>query len=251
MGYISNIKKLKFLLRIVIFFYSKIYKINLDDFEVPQNGFKSFNEFFTRKYKQGKRPIQNGIVSPVDGYLLDKGLIFNDQTITVKDRDYYLEDLLGNSYKNVHSYAVLYLAPGNYHRVHAPFDMNISEIKYLPGTLRSVKTKVIYKRDRVYCRNERIVIIGNCEHGKYYLILVGALLVGKVKLSFESGLSTNIRKGIPSGKTYAEELYAKKGEEIGYFEMGSSVVMLMESDILNKLPVEESYVLEYGKNLIL
>ncbi len=249
-GYIANISRPKFFVKTIIKLYVKFYKIDLSQFIVPENFFETFNDFFTRKIKDNLRIIQEDIVSPIDGALLDCGKVNKEQKITVKDRTYFLTDLLGTEFKNLKSYAVFYLAPGNYHRVHAGFDMNITDIKYLPGTLRPVKIKVIDKRDRVYCRNERIIITGDCKYGKFYFILVGALFVGKIKLSFDSGLSTNIRKGIASEKIFPEKIIIQKGKEVGYFEMGSSVVIVMEDECLNNLDPEKNSNLQYGRSLI-
>lgn len=248
-GYLARISYPAFAVRLFIKIYVKFYKIDISKFIVPDKFFKNFNEFFTRQYKSSEIDIQKGVISPVDGYLLDRGMVKSGLTITVKNRDYYLTDLLGQEYKDLSSYAVLYLDPGNYHRVHASFDLSIYEIQYLPGTLRSVKTKVIYKKDRVYCRNERIVIIGDSKYGKFYMILVGALLVGKVRLSFESGLFTNIRKGIASSKKYPKPICIKKGQELGYFELGSSVVMLMEDKSLAQIKLKETHPVRFGEHL--
>ncbi len=249
-GYFANISKPVFFVKIMVKLYALYYKIDLNEFEVPQNYFKNFNEFFTRKYKENTRKIEEGLISPVDGYLLDKGKVNLGQIINVKNKDYFLVDLLGHKYKNLNSYAVLYLAPGNYHRVHAPFDMKITEIKYLPGTLRPVKINVINKKERVYCRNERVVIVGDSKYGKFYFILVGALFVGKVKLAFESGLRTNIRRGIASVKEYKESIKITKGEEVGYFEMGSSVVIVMENKCLDNLDLDKNHEIYFGTSLL-
>lgn len=249
-GYFARISKPRFIVRWVILLYIKIYKIDISKFVVPDKFYKNFNDFFTRRYKENFINIENGFVSPIDGTLLDKGLVSKNQIIHVKNRDYYLADLLGHSVEGLNSYAVLYLAPGDYHRVHSSFDMTISKIMYLPGTLRSVKVKVINKRDRVYCRNERIVIAGDSEYGKFYFILIGALLVGKVKLAFDSGLSTNIRKGIATELSYEHPIKIKKGEEVGYFELGSSLVVVMEKDMLNNINPEISQQLYLGKRII-
>jgi len=119
----------------------------------------------------------------------------------------------------------------------------------LPGTLRPVKEKTINKRNRVYCRNERIVLFGNSEYGKFACVLVGALFVGKVKLSFDSELQTNIKRGIVAEKKYKKEVVIKKGEEIGYFEMGSSVILLLESDIFENMKLELKTSLKMGQSL--
>lgn len=234
-GYIANMERPKWLPKRLIKRFKKKFKIDLKDFDIPENGFKTFNSFFTRKFKVGVRAIEDGIVSPVDGIVFDYGHVDPLNQIHVKFKHYYIDDLIFEGIKDLRSYAVLYLSPSHYHRVHACFDMQIDRIKYLPGTLRSVREKVVGKKNRVYCRNERIVIHGKSQYGKFYFILVGAMFVGKVKLSFESGLETNIKKGEPSNIIFDEVINIKKGEELGYFEMGSSVIILLENKNLENI----------------
>lgn len=234
-GRVSNIKKPKWSVSMLIHIYRKKYKINMSEFVVPTGGFKSFNSFFTRNLKSGVRKIDEGIVSPVDGTIFDAGNVDPDNKIFVKHKFYYIDDLLGSEFDNLKSYAVLYLSPADYHRVHACFDMNIERAVYLPGTLLSVRKKTVYKKDRVYCRNERIVLSGTSPYGRFYFILVGALMVGKVKLSFDSGLQTNIKHGVMASKEYTTPVQIKKGDETGFFEMGSSVILLLEDNSLASL----------------
>jgi len=248
-GKFSNAKKPKWFVKSVIKLWKKKYKIDLDEYVIPPNGFKTFNSFFTRTFKEGARQISEGVASPVDGYIFDFGKINGDDKIYVKFKHYYVDDLICDKYEEMSSYAVLYLSPANYHRVHASFDMEIADISYLPGTLRSVKPKVVYKKDSVYCRNERIVIHGQSEYGNFYMILVGALLVGKTKLSFDSGLQTNIKKGVASKRTYESPIKINKGDEVGYFEMGSSVILLMKDERLANIKFPLNSPIKVGNPL--
>jgi phosphatidylserine decarboxylase len=249
-GFLANIKKPKCFVNLYIYLFSKYYKIKLEKFIIPEKKFKSFNDFFTRKYKPEYIEIsEENLISPVDGFLLENGEVSQEKILRVKDKDYYLKDLTGEAnLEPFNSYAVLYLAPGNYHRVHASFNMIIHKIKYIPGTLRSVKTKVINKRERVYCRNERIILSGESVFGKFCFILIGALFVGKIRLCFESGLSSNIRKGLASIKEYQDPITINKGEELGYFEMGSSVVIVLEDEILKQITLKENHIINFGKS---
>ncbi|MCK9255305.1 MAG: phosphatidylserine decarboxylase [Bacteroidales bacterium] len=242
-------KKPKFLVKAIISVYKRRYKIDLNDFVLPKNGFVSFNSFFTRKFKEKARPIGEGIISPIDGFLFDFGKILPENKIYVKYKNYYIDDLIIDYDENLNSYVVFYLSPADYHRVHASFDMKINSALYLPGTLRPVREKTVNKRNRVYCRNERIVLSGDSEYGKFYCVLVGALLVGKVKLSFDSGLQTNIKRGVMAEKKYEKEIIIKKGEEIGFFEMGSSVIVLLESEIFTKMEIDLNSPLKVGQEL--
>jgi phosphatidylserine decarboxylase len=249
MGYLSNLEKPKCVLRWFIKRFRQKYNIDLSEYIVPEDGFKTFNLFFTRKLKTGQRTIEPGIISPVDGFIFDYGVVNPENKIHVKFKHYYIQNLIFEDITNLKSYAVLYLSPSNYHRVHASFDMSIDSIKYLPGTLRSVREKIVEKRNGVYCRNERIVIHGKSEFGEFYFIFVGAIFVGKVKLSFYSNFETNIKKAKQSQQLLDEPIFIKKGEELGYFEMGSSIILLMENDNLKNLNKNINTPIKVGQKI--
>ncbi len=249
-GKLANSRKPKWAVKSIIKLWKKKYHVNLSEYATPPKGYPTFNAFFTRTLKQGSRTIDEGIVSPVDGFIFDFGKITGDNKIYVKFKHYYLDDLICDEYEPMSSYTVFYLSPANYHRVHACFDMKITDISYIPGTLRPVKPATVYKKDSVYCRNERIVIHGESEYGNFYMILVGALFVGKTKLSFDSGLQTNIKKGVASKRIYENCITIKKGDEVGYFEMGSSVILLMKDERLANIKLPLNAPLEYGNALV-
>lgn len=249
-GYFSNITRPRWLINYTIAYYIKKYKVDMSHFQIPDGGFKSFNHFFTRHFKHGVRQISEDIISPIDGSVFDYGSIDNDNKLFVKHKYYYVEDLINEDCPNLKSYAVLYLSPADYHRVHTCFDMHIESISYIPGTLRSVRKKTVNKKDRVYCRNERIVIQGQSKYGNFYFILIGALMVGKIKLSFNNEMRTNIRKGIQSKKHLANTVSLKKGDEIGYFEMGSSVIILLENDYLTNILPPLNSKIKFGEQIV-
>lgn len=249
-GRVSNLKKPKWSISLLIRVYKKKFGIDMDDFVVPDGGFKTFNGFFTRNLKEGVRKVHDGLVSPVDGSVFDFGVIDLDNKIYVKHQHYYIDDLISGDFKNLKSYAVFYLSPADYHRVHASSEMMIESASYLPGTLLSVGQKTVYKKDRVYCRNERIVLYGNSPYGRFCFILIGAMMVGKVKLSFDSGLQTNIKRGITAKKDYAQPVHLNKGDEVGYFEMGSSVIVLLEDECLSTLKIKVNGTVKMGEILV-
>lgn len=231
-GLFAEFKHPKFYVNWVIEKWKKVYNISMDEYVIPDGGFQNFNEFFTRKLKPECRPILDGIVSPVDCSIFDYGYITPLKRIHVKGRMYNVHELTNEEESDMQSYCVFYLSPCNYHRVHACFDMKINKITYHPGTLFSVKEKTIKKRERVYCKNERIILHGDSDYGKFQFIFVGAMMVGKVKLSFEKNIETNIKKGKYFKYTFDTYKEIKKGEELGYFEMGSSVILLLENNYL-------------------
>lgn len=230
--------------------YIQKYKINIDDYIIPEKGFKNFNDFFTRKIKPELRPIGNGLVSPVDGIIYDKGLIYENKTILVKGNYYQLEELTKETNLNHKSFCVFYLSPSNYHRVHAPFDMNINKIKNIPGSLFSVNEKILIKKQNVYCRNERIVIRGNSEFGDFIMVFVGAANVGKIKIHTEPRVTTNQWRAKSNEFEYQNPIKIKKGEELGFFEVGSTVILSIDNEILKDICFNVNDVIKMGEGLI-
>jgi len=249
-GRVANFSRPAFFVRFYSKLYAKFYSININEFEIPKGGFKTFNSFFTRKVKPEFRKIESGIISPVDGLIYDNGVIDKDRHIYVKHKFFSVKELLKREYSKLESFVVFYLSPSHYHRVHAPFDMKITNISYIPGNLRSVRESIILKTEELYCKNERIVLYGDSEYGKFAFIFVGALVVGKIKLSFEEKTASNRRKACCNNITYDAPHLINKGEELGFFEMGSSVIILSENKMYEKLKFIASTDLKFGQNFV-
>ncbi|MDR2834599.1 MAG: archaetidylserine decarboxylase [Bacteroidales bacterium] len=249
-GSAANWTSPKWLVRYAINKFIKTNKISLSEYIVPEKGFKTFNDFFTRKIKPELRPIENGLVSPVDGEIFDFGYVNHTKKIFVKGTYFYVNQLTLEEYSDKKSFCVFYLAPNNYHRVHACFDMIINKIQYVPGTLFPVKEKSIQKNTDVYCRNERIILSGESNFGDFQFIFVGAFNVGKIKLSFDS-CQSNIKKAKITTYDYKDTpIIVKKGEEVGYFEMGSSVILLLDNENLYKAHLEIKQKIKMGETVI-
>lgn len=248
-GIMAKWKSPKLYVRWIIKKWEKIYNISMDEYIIPEGGFLNFNEFFTRKVKPETRPISMGIVSPVDCCIFDFGYITALKRIHVKGRMYNVQELTNEEKNYMKSYCVFYLSPYNYHRVHACFDMSIDKITYHPGTLFPVKEKTIKKRERVYCNNERIILHGNSTFGKFQFIFVGAMMVGKVKLSFEKKIETNVKKGKYFKHNFDNPYQITKGEELGYFEMGSSIILLLEENYLANIYFKTDDKVKMGETI--
>ncbi len=231
-GCFANTHLYKPLLKLLIKQYILFFKIDIDEFEFDFNTISTFNVFFTRKLKQGRRNWGKGICSPVDGRILSFGNVESGQIFQVKGKTYSEEEFTGQEPFSEGSYITLYLSPGDYHRVHVPFDMRIKKIVHIPGKLYSVSLKNTMDIDGLYCKNERVILSGHSEYGNFNFVFVGALNVGSIKLSFLPDFKTNIRKA--QMKTKAVDFNLAKGEELGYFEMGSTIVMLLDNDLLSK-----------------
>lgn len=184
------------------------------------NAYPNFNAFFTRALKADIRPIGKGLVSPVDGTLLQCGTIKQGKLIQAKGKKYRLNALIGNEniFKN---FATIYLSPKDYHRIHAPIDGRLLKMDYIGGDLFSVNAKTADSVDNLFAKNERVI----CHFDTYTLVLVGAIFVGSMQTAWH-GLITP-----PYGKKFSidyqkQNIHLQKGDELGRFNMGSTVILL-------------------------
>jgi phosphatidylserine decarboxylase len=192
--------------------------------------YASFNEFFTRALKPGVRPIDassHSIVAPSDGTLMEFGALDHDSMLQAKGMTYSLTALLGEDSPEVRtfidgSYATVYLAPCDYHRVHTPVAARLLRARYIPGDRYSVNGATARAVPKLFCRNERVVCWLETDFGRVAIVLVGALNV--------SSISITGRGEIPSGPAHTwqprEHVRLPKGAELGRFNLGSTVVGL-------------------------
>lgn len=197
--------------------------------------YPTFNSFFTRKLKPELRPIvqgKNEIACPVDGTVSQIGKIQQGILLQAKGFDFTLMSLLGGSQTHATlfaegSFATLYLAPKDYHRIHMPFAGILRETIYIPGKLFSVNQLTTQHIPQLFSRNERLVCLFDTEVGAMAVILVGAMLVGNIQTVWS--------EDAPHGKNIKSTLYSgsiklDRGAELGYFKMGSTVIVLFEKD---------------------
>lgn len=221
------------ILRMAIRCYSKAYGVRLDEAASAPESYVTFLEFFTRELRSGLRPLHPGplsLVSPVDGRLAAAGPLLPEALIQAKRLTYRMGDLVGcDEWAATWTggiYINLYLHPADYHRVHAPTDLRILESVHLPGRLLPVND---WSRGRVrdlYTTNERIVTRAEVAGGELLLVLVGATSVGRVRLTFDD-LTTNDGSRVPRRRTYQPAVELRRGEELGRFELGSTVILLL------------------------
>jgi phosphatidylserine decarboxylase len=216
--------------------FARLYRVNLEEALEPQGGWRSFNDFFTRALKPGRRPIDgtaNTIVSPCDGTVAERGDLDGDRLLqaelTAKRRTYTLGAFLGDEeraavYIGGH-FATIYLAPYNYHRVHVPLEGTLVALHYEPGLHYSVNRVTAEGVEALYARNERLVCHFEGPDGPYALVFVGALNVGSVSLT---GLGEVLprRPRRPGALPLPEQRYFARGAELGWFNMGSTVVLV-------------------------
>jgi phosphatidylserine decarboxylase len=195
------------------------------------DSYATFNEFFTRELKAGARPIasaEDTLVAPADGVLTEHGVIEGEHLYQAKGSAYTLRELLGESGAAVAAlgggrYFTIYLAPHNYHRVHAPFAARLTRTRYIPGARFSVSRATAAVIPKLFCRNERVVCWFETDQGTMAVVLVGALNVSSIS-TFAHG---EIASGTPREWHEPQPRSVARGEEIGRFNMGSTVVVLL------------------------
>ena len=199
----------------------KTYSVDLSEAKKENiEDYTCFNDFFTRELKEGARPIGDGFISPVDGTLSQNGKIENGNLIQAKGRNFTLKALLGND-KKFDNFATIYLAPSNYHRIHAPLDGKLLKMEYIGGDLFSVNNNTAKSVNNLFARNERVV----CYFDSYTIVLVGAIFVGSMETVWHGMITP------PYGKRFVidytdKNISLKKGDELGRFNMGSTVILL-------------------------
>ena len=228
----------KWFKNILINFTIKIYKINIADaktFDIRD--YSSFNAFFTRQLRVNIRDIDDGddiIISPVDGAISQIGKISFGQIVQAKGRHYTVWELLAGdqllSQKFKHcQFATIYLAPRDYHRIHMPLTGALRSMSYVPGKLFSVSPRAVRIVPNIFARNERVIIVFETKFGLVLLVLVGAIFVGSMETVWQGKITPSYGDKVKHWIYHDERaITINKGEEIGRFNMGSTVVVLME-----------------------
>ncbi|MGO4543288.1 archaetidylserine decarboxylase [Paenibacillus sp. 2TAB23] len=197
--------------------FAAAYSIKTEEAEMPLSQYKTLNEFFTRRLKPGLRPIHEGtgaLVSPVDALITGAGEITSGTIVNVKGQDYTIDELLNRSprtanYMNGY-YLVLYLSPTDYHRIHTPVSGRIVEREHIAGKVYPVNDFGLRHMRRVLSRNERLITYMQHPAGEVAVVKVGAMNVSSIQYV----------------QPLKEEMH--KGDELAYFEFGSTVVLLLE-----------------------
>ncbi|NQV86315.1 MAG: phosphatidylserine decarboxylase [Woeseiaceae bacterium] len=212
-----------------------LYKVDIEEVQlVVPTDFATFNDFFVRELVADARPIDTGtnnIVSPVDGTVSLAGAISDSAIIQAKGIDYSLNDLLATDIDQAQAYvdgnfATIYLAPFNYHRVHAPLDGELVAARYIPGDLFSVNDATVARVDGLFRRNERLVMHFRTDQGTAALIFVGALNVGSISTPWTGELRPRKRGSVDVLNLSKHSTTVKRGDLLGWFNMGSTVILL-------------------------
>jgi len=251
-GYLSNLHLPVFCLQLIIKFFCRFYEVNLYESEKNISEFHTFNEFFTRRLKREARPVdqsKNSLISPVDGFIGEYGTIKNGILIQAKGMDYRLQDLIQDKNRTTvydgGEFITIYLAPHNYHRIHSITDGEVNEFSYITGDLWTVSSLGINYITNLFARNERLTTYINTKNGECAIVKVGATVVGKIRVNYHSQVS-NLSRKISKKITLDDPYRLEKGQEIGLFELGSTVICLFPPKQIELYDLKIGQVVKFG-----
>jgi phosphatidylserine decarboxylase len=198
--------------------------------------FRTFGDFFARPLRPGLRPIAPGetvVVSPVDAVISEIGVAVDGTLVQAKGIDYTAAALVGDPGLGRRfdggAYATLYLSPRDYHRIHFPLGGRVVGWRYVPGKLWPVNAASVRTVPGLFTVNERLVTLLDSPLGLVAVVAVGATVVGRVRASYDPEVPvTNLSGAASQGRTYPDPIPVEKGQELGAFEMGSTVILLFE-----------------------
>jgi phosphatidylserine decarboxylase len=224
--------------RVIPWFIAR-YGVNMAEAADPDpGGYACFNDFFTRALRDGVRPLaQADFVSPVDGTIIQCGQIEGDQLLQAKGHRYSTRALVGGDAQlaarfDDGQFATLYLSPKDYHRIHMPCDGRLVRMIYVPGQLFSVNPTTTRGVPGLFARNERVVCVFDSARGPFVLTLVGATIVGSIATVWH-GVVNPPRLAVVREWRYDDQaIFLCKGDEMGRFLLGSTVVMLFPKNML-------------------
>ncbi|AWV89417.1 archaetidylserine decarboxylase [Bradymonas sediminis] len=216
--------------------FADLVGADLSESEQEPNAYPSLNSFFTRKLRDGVRPVStddpSAAVSPVDGVLSNFGPIVNDTLIQAKGREYRLGDLVDSGaqrkvFEGGH-YATIYLSPRDYHRIHSPTSGSVTRVSYIPGHLFPVNSLAVRNIDELFAVNERLIsYMENPKMGRVGVVKVGATCVGRIGVSFHE-VETNLKFRRRREIEMETPIEVAHGDELGLFNLGSTVIVLIE-----------------------
>jgi phosphatidylserine decarboxylase len=219
--------------------FVRAFKVDLSEAADPTpSAYPSFNAFFTRALRDDARPAdprQTALLSPVDGTISQMGRIEGGRIVQAKGRDYSALELLGGGAGLMRqfdggAFATLYLSPRDYHRVHMPLTGSLRETIQVPGRLFSVNPTTTAAVKRLFARNERLVCIFDTALGPMAMVLVGAIFVGSIETVWGGPVTPPHGRQVICTPAGENRIRLNRGDEMGRFNMGSTVILLLPKD---------------------
>lgn len=213
--------------------FARRYDVALHEAEGGIEDYPTFARFFTRRLKPGSRAIDQGaevVASPVDARVSQLGQVEAGRCVQAKGIDFPIDRLLGDARQALDfeggSFITLYLSPRDYHRFHAPLKAGVTGFSYLPGAFWPVNAASVKHVDALFAVNERLVTYLDTPAGRCAYVAVGATCVARIHAAYDS-IVTHTGKGA-AHHTYPRAIPLEKGDEVGMFEMGSTVILLFQ-----------------------
>jgi phosphatidylserine decarboxylase len=222
-------------------FFLNRFGIDLSEAERTRiSDYNNFNDFFTRALNAKARPImgsKNDWISPVDAQISQVGSIEGGQLIQAKGKTFTLTELLGSDHTTSEHYQngqflTLYLSPKDYHRIHMPMAATLLKTTFVPGKLFSVNPLTANNVSRLFARNERLVCEFDSHQGRFIMVLVGAMVVASIETTW-AGIVAPFQRRIQQQQFNSQSISFAKGEEMGRFRLGSTVIMIFEENQMN------------------
>ncbi len=231
--------------------------INLDEVELPLDEYPTLDGFFTRRLKSGIHSFPNDsntIVSPCDGTISAFGQADAGKLIQAKGIDYRLSALLGDRTSSLRfeggAYVTIYLAPKDYHRVHFPTDGRVTGFRHIPGALFPVNALSARHVSSLFARNERLVTYVASEFGEIAVVMVAATGVGNISVIYDAVETHSKKRGRPEGPVgLVPERLARRGDELGTFHLGSTVIVVFQPGRVVLEPLTEGQSIRLGHAL--
>jgi len=253
-GALGRVRWPRFMLRPFLRWFIKYYNVNVEEAELPLEDYSDLNQFFTRALRPGLRPVDPApavLVSPVDGSVSSFGDVRDGRMIQAKGIDYAMEALLdcpefAPRFKGG-NHVTFYLSPPDYHRIHSPCSGRVLGYAHRPGKLFSVNDITVYDVRGLYTLNERLTTLLETAYGLVAVVKVGAFNVGRIRVTYDE-ITTNRWFRRPGLVLYDEPKPMGKGDELGRFDLGSTVVLLFERGAVRLSPsLVEGQRIKFGE----
>ncbi|MBX7491305.1 phosphatidylserine decarboxylase [Helicobacter turcicus] len=208
--------------------YVKIFDIKLDEFDTLES-YPTLNALFTRSLVKIRSfdKTDSNMIAPCDALIMEFGECKDNMAMQIKGKYYFVSDFIKTRLEEGYNYVNFYLSPSDYHRFHAPLNLKVKRLEFISGRLFSVSEKMLLKHEEVFVKNKRVVLECEDDFGNtLYFVAIGALNVGHIQINFVPEVvgfmeSTTLNFDIP--------IFVQKGEEIGSFLMGSTIVLLSKN----------------------
>lgn len=245
-----------FVTQFLIKIFVKAFKVDMSEAKHSDPSYyRTFNAFFTRELKDDIRPIENDekqLCHSVDGRVSQFGKIIGDDIFQAKGHNYSLTTLLGgkpelaNVFKGG-DFATIYLSPKDYHRIHMPIDGKLTDMLHVPGELFSVNPLTAANVPGLFARNERVVTIFDTPVGKVAIVLVGATIVASIETVWAGNITPPAGKTVQHWQYENQEITLNKGEEMGRFKLGSTIVVCFEPNAIEFTDLQAGMVTRLGE----